>query len=102
MSDLGHDVVITRRRHQADCDIDGEAVVMSFERPEFYAFNRTASEIWRLTEQPTTVAAIVDDLTSRYRVDGATCTREVCELVDRMTRCGILETASAPCDVPPM
>ena len=102
MPDVGPDDVVARRPHQADCDIDDETVVMSFDGDEFYALNATASEIWRLTDRPTTVAAIVHDLTSRYRVDGDTCTREVCELVDRMSRCGILETVPAPCVVPPM
>jgi hypothetical protein len=91
MGEVALDAVVVRSQLQADCEIEGESVVMSLEREEFYALNTTASEIWRLTEEPTTVAAIVDDLLSRYRVDAVTCVREVCELIDRMSRFGILD-----------
>lgn len=100
MPEAALDTVIMRSPLQADCEIEGEAVVMSLEREEFYALNPTASDIWRLTGEPTTVAAIVDDLVGRYRVDVATCTREVRELIDRMIGHGILEAARPPDDDP--
>lgn len=87
----GPTVQITRTDQQVSCTIDGEVVVMSLERHEFYALNETASAVWDLTATPCSIDEIVGDLVTRYAVDEEVCATGVHAVVERMAGLGIVQ-----------
>lgn len=59
-----------------EAPIDNEIVLMSIENGKYYGMDAIASRIWSLLEQPTTLNAIIDTLTTEYDVERAQCETE--------------------------
>jgi len=68
-------------------DMDGETVMMSIERGEYYGINPIGSRIWSLLETPRTVSALCDTLCPDYDVTPEQCAVDVqlflIQLVDK-------------------
>jgi len=70
-----------RVENQPFTEIDGEIVMLNLENNEYYGFNFTASEIWKLLEKPMTFGEIIDHLLNLYDVSRDRCVDEVSELL---------------------
>ncbi len=47
-------------------EVDGELVLMSLERGNYYGLKTTARRIWELLETPTTLAQLCEQLAQEY------------------------------------
>jgi hypothetical protein len=54
-------------------DMDGDTVMMSIERGEYYGVSGVGTRIWELLETPKTVAQIITSICAEFEVDEATC-----------------------------
>jgi Coenzyme PQQ synthesis protein D (PqqD) len=89
------DALIRRRGEMLEAHVDGELVALDVEKGTCYGFNRTATRIWQLLDEPRTVAALRDALLDEFEVDRDRCEAELLEALERMCRDGIVES-SAP------
>jgi len=53
--------------------MDGETVMMSIERGEYFGLGGVGSRVWELLDQPTTLAQLTQVICTEYEVDAATC-----------------------------
>jgi len=57
--------------------IDGEVVMMSVDKGEYYGLNAMGSRIWELLERPYSVDELCGELMAHFEVDRETCLTEV-------------------------
>jgi hypothetical protein len=55
-----------------------------------FTLNETASRIWTLVEQPTTVQTIVEDVVRAFDVAPDRAARDVAEFLDRLADAGLI------------
>jgi len=68
--------LVIRKPDQEYSEIDGEIVMLSLKKGEYYTLNQVASEIWRRIESPVKVDDLVNSLLSEYEVEYQQCYNE--------------------------
>ena len=79
-------------QQQIACDVADEAVLLSMQTGEYYGLNPVGASIWRLIQQPQTVAALVTALMEEY--DGVTadeCSVAVLSFLEEMIALELVE-----------
>lgn len=89
------DATISRRGEMMEAEVDGQLVGLHVENGTCYGFNRTATRIWQLLEEPRTVAALRDALLEEFDVEPGRCESDLLEALEQMRSDGIIES-SAP------
>ena len=70
--------------------VDGDLVMMDVERGSYYGLDRIGTDIWNRLEKPTSVRALCEALRTVYRVEPATCERDVLHLLGQMHDAGLI------------
>lgn len=71
------DTVLIRDDSPITADMDGEIVMMSLERDNYYGLGETGSRIWNLLEAPQTPRQLCATLTQEYEIDSTTCLTDI-------------------------
>lgn len=95
MHALSTDLMIRRKSELLEAEVDGELVALQIDKGTCYGFNRSATRIWQLAEQPILMSDLCAALVGEFEVDRGTCEREVAEMVRELEREGLIETSSA-------
>lgn len=91
MTQLSADkLLITRGTGLIEAEVDGEMVALHVDNGTCYSFNRTAYHVWRLVEQPSTLAEVCAALSTAFDVDPAICENEVRALLDDLAQDGLV------------
>jgi hypothetical protein len=85
------DVTIRRRPGMIETEVDGELIGLHVDNGVCYGFNRTATRIWRLIEQPCSLQALCAALAQTYSVGETECAGQVRRLLDEMSAEGLLD-----------
>ena len=65
--------LLVRHPDMIAAEMDGETVMMSIERGEYFGLGGVGSRVWELLDQPTTLAQLTQVICTEYEVDAATC-----------------------------
>lgn len=76
--------IVIQGDEQVTAEIEGEVVMMSVQRGHYYGLDAVGSRIWKLIQEPRSVAALCDLLQEEFEVDRATCERDVLEFLARL------------------
>lgn len=68
---------VSRNPEMVSSVIDGEAVMMSVEKGEYYGLNPVATDIWNMLEEPLSIYELIDMLTDKYDVCPSQCKHDV-------------------------
>ena len=60
---------------QVSCDLEGEAAILNLKTGVYYGLDPVGAVVWKLIEQPRTVASVRDAMLETYEVDAARCER---------------------------
>lgn len=82
---------ITSNKRAAACDLDGEMVILNLDSGVYFGLNAVGASVWHLVQTNRTVAEVIDQLASEYRVDRQRCEMEVSTLLQEMARHGLIE-----------
>ena len=82
---------IRRRASLLEADVSGELVALHVDSGTCYGFNRTATRIWELLEEPHSVPELCDLLAEEFSVDRSICERDVIELARELERDQLVE-----------
>jgi hypothetical protein len=77
-------------------EFGSEIVVLSLRDGVYYGLEDVGVRIWRLLQEPVTVAAIRDALVSEYDVEAADCERDIRALVGDLAARGLVEIRERP------
>jgi len=75
---------IVQKRSIDSVDMDGEVVMMDIENGRYYGFNSVGSRIWKIIEQPATIAKVISTLLEEFDVDTKTCEKTVMEFLNKL------------------
>lgn len=84
------DVRVSRRDGLLEAEVDGELIGLHIDNGTCYGFNLTATRVWALIEQPTTVGALCEQLTRDYDVPPDRCRSEVSALLKELETDGLV------------
>jgi len=82
---------ITHSDSQVFADMDGEVVMMSVEKGNYYNLDNIASRIWTLIEQPITVNALCDNLVQEFEVERDTCVQDVLPFLQELQKDNLIK-----------
>ncbi len=87
---LEDSTLLARADGLLESEIDGEAVMMSIEKGQYYGLDAVGTEIWNLLETPRSFGEICADLLARYDVEPETCRADVGRFLEALLRDGTL------------
>lgn len=87
--------VVCQSQDQVASEVDGEVVMMSIEKGNYYGLNPVGSRIWQLIETPVSVSALCDQLSEEFEVDRDTCQSEVLALLAELEAQSLIEIGAA-------
>lgn len=90
---ISMDSVIQRNPEMFFSDMDGEIVMMSIERGEYYGMDAVASEIWHMLDQAIRVADICAVLCEKFDVDESVCREDVLDFLEQIAERKIIIAA---------
>lgn len=79
--------VNTRLCRHADllaANMDGELVMMSLERGEYFGIGGVGPRIWELLAEPNTIEQLVDAIRAEYDIDETTCHADIIAFVEQL------------------
>lgn len=81
------------RRNAAvlSAEVDDDVVALQADRGFAYGMEEVTAAVWRALEQPVTVDELVTTLRAYYEVSEAECRADLTELLDEMSREGLIE-----------
>lgn len=85
-------MIIERATDLIQTEIDDELVALDIEQGNCFGFNATAARVWQLVEQPQTLDAIIDALTSEFDVERAECRSTVVALIEDLAARKLVRT----------
>jgi len=65
-------------------DMDGETVMMSIERGEYFGIGGVGPRVWELLERPICLVDISAVICAEYEVDADTCRADIAAFVDQL------------------
>ena len=70
---LTPETIIQRNKEILTSDLDGEKVMMSIKRGEYYGLGKTGTFIWDNIDEPIKINDLVAMITEKYNVDKNQC-----------------------------
>ena len=65
-------------------ELDSELVLMHLESSDYFGMDKTTTQIWKLLEQPKTIAELVADLEQLYMVAADKCEADIRPVLEDM------------------
>lgn len=90
MSKLTQASIVVRRRLEAS-RIESDLVLFDDRVGKYFATGPVGADIWDLTAEATTVAAIVSHLLDQYDINSDTCEAEVVRFLDELIGRGLVQ-----------
>lgn len=85
------DSVVCQSPSQVSTEIDGETVLLSIDRGNYYGMNQVLGSIWKWLEQPTRVAELCRKVTEVYAVADDVCARDVLKVLGDLRDEGLID-----------
>lgn len=85
------DSIVRQSQGQVSTEIDGETVLLSIDRGNYYGMNRVLSTIWSWLERPMTVSAVCRRMTETYEVTDEVCQRDVMKALADLQKEGLID-----------
>ena len=71
-------------------NMDGEVVMLSLQRGEYFGLDKIGSRIWELIEHTVKVDEVRTILMDEYEVDEETCLKDLIEFLDDLQNKGLV------------
>ena len=71
-------------------NMDGEVVMLSIQRGEYFGLDKIGSRIWELIENLVSIKEIRSILIEEYDVDEETCLKDLIEFLEDLQNKGLL------------
>jgi hypothetical protein len=83
--------IVTRSSSLLEADVNGEVVALHIDKGACYGLNKVGSRVWHLIATPTAIGDLCATLVSEFKVDQATCERDVLDLLAELHAEGLVE-----------
>ena len=86
---------VAAARDQVSVEVEGEAVILSLADGVYYGLDPVGARVWRMMEQPRTVAELRDAVVAEWEVDAPTAERDLLDLLAELAARGLVEVRPA-------
>lgn len=93
LNELTLDSIVSHSLDQVSTEIDGEAVILSIDKGNYYGMNKVLTAIWGWLEEPVTVADVCARLTATYDVVPEVAEADVLMILGELSREGLLNVS---------
>jgi hypothetical protein len=83
---MTRDAVVSRLPGLIEAEVDGELVGLHVDKGNCFGFNKTATRVWGLIEQPRTISQICEALVAEFDVEPDECEQQVRALLTDLER----------------
>ena len=83
---MTRDAVVSRLPGLIEAEVDGELIGLHVDKGNCFGFNKTATRVWGLIEQPRSIAQICEALVAEFEVEPDECERQVRDLLADLER----------------
>ncbi len=87
--------IVVVSANQVSTTLGEEAVILGADAGQYFGLNEVGARIWELVQQPVSVSSIRDTLCSEYDVAPEQCERDVVELLNELSRNGLVDVRRA-------
>ncbi len=94
MSSLSKTTLVSRTPDLIATDMDGDTVMMSIERGEYFGLGGVGSRVWELLANKISVQQIIDIICAEYEVDEATCEADMLKFTSELLQNQLIAIAS--------
>lgn len=84
------DWIVCRRPGLTEAEFGDELFALHIEQGTCYGFNMTATEVWKLIDQPRRVSELRDVLGQKFDVGPEECERDLRELLRELEKDGLV------------
>lgn len=84
MINLSINTRLCRHEDLVAANMDGELVMMSIERGEYFGIDGVGPRIWELLADPTTIEQLVAAICAEYDIDETTCQADIIVFVEQL------------------
>ena len=91
MSTIEPGTLIMRDPDMIAAEMDGDLVMMSIERGEYFGIGGVGTLAWELLEQPTTVDQLCAAVCEAFEVDADTCRDDMLGFVNELLTLGLVQ-----------
>ena len=81
---------VQRNPEMVSGNMDGEIVMLSVQRGEYFGLDKVGSRIWELIEHPILVIRLKSVLLEEYEVEESTCEKDLIEFLEDLEKKGLL------------
>lgn len=93
MSNFDSIATLVRNPDLIAADMDGETVMMSIERGEYFGLGGVGGRVWELLTQPTTLEQLTQVICAEFDVDPSTCRADLQNFLQELLANGIVKSA---------
>jgi Coenzyme PQQ synthesis protein D (PqqD) len=79
-----------------DSEFGTELVILNLKDGVYYGLEDVGARIWKLVQEPVTIAAIREVLVSEFDVEAARCERDIRKLLGELAARGLLQIREQP------
>src|SRR5512137_812340 len=91
MVTLSESSIIVVTKDQVSCDLSGEAAILNLKTSTYFGLNTVGASIWKLIQEPKTVSQVLEAIIEEFDVDTARCENDILELLQELSRHGLIE-----------
>jgi coenzyme PQQ synthesis protein D (PqqD) len=88
-----HSVVVAAKNGLSRA-IEKEVAILNLKNGTYYGLDRVGAYVWKLLQQPTSVAEIRSAMLEKYEIDQTRCERELLDLLGQLQSEGLIEVRS--------
>ena len=85
------DTIVSPSPDQVSCDLEGEAAILNLRTGVYYSLDPVGAVVWKLIEQPRTVADVRDAMLARFEVEAERCELDLFQLFEKLAAEGLIE-----------
>lgn len=85
------DSLVCQSRNQVSTEIDGETVLLSIDKGNYYGMNQILTAIWNWLGEPTTVSDICKKMTETYEVSAEVCEKDIMKVLGDLQKEGLID-----------
>lgn len=86
-------IPIIRHPDLVAAEMDGDLVMMSIERGEYFGVGGAGPRVWELLEQPVTLEQIAATLCAEFEVEAAVCRQDLLNFAQELLGLGLVRLA---------
>lgn len=78
-------------RHQTSTEVDGEVVILNFDKGMYYGLDAVGARAWKLLSEPRDLSELRDAIAREFAVDPQVCEADLRELLIDLSAAGLIE-----------